>query len=79
MESLQDLLGKYSPKEPPEVQAIKQYIEAEFKAPCTVALQGERAIVITVNSAALANTLRFHVTKLQAACDTKKRILLRIG
>lgn len=79
MESLQDLLGKYTPQEPPEIAAIKSYVEEHFSTTPRVALQGESAIIITVQSAALANTLRFHITKLQEACDTTRRIVLRIG
>lgn len=78
MDSLQDLLGRYSPKEPPEITAVKRYIDQRFKAESTVSLRDE-TIVVTVYSAALANTLRYHLRKMQAAADTKKRILLRIG
>ncbi|HYH75337.1 MAG TPA: hypothetical protein VD735_05250 [Candidatus Saccharimonadales bacterium] len=80
MDSLQDLLGKYSPKEPPEILAIKKYIQEHFNAPSSIGMQGETAIVITVHSASLANTLRYHVPKLRAVCNgTKKRFLFRIG
>ena len=78
MDSLQDLLGKYSPKEPPEILIIKQYIDRQFQAASSVTVRDD-AIVITVHSAALANTLRYHVRKIQVACDTKKRLLFRIG
>jgi hypothetical protein len=78
MDSLQDLLGKYSPKEPSEVLAIKQYIEEKFHTSSSVGLQGE-SIVVTVPSAALANTLRFQVTQLKEAAQTDKRIIFRIG
>jgi hypothetical protein len=80
MDSLHDLLGKYSPKEPAEILAIKRYIQEQFNAPSSVTLQGETAIVITVHSASLANTLRYHVPKLRKVCDnTTKRFLFRIG
>jgi hypothetical protein len=80
MDSLQNLLGKYSPREPEEVLIIKHYIKKQFDAvPSSVAFQGDKAIVITVRSAALANTLRFHTSKLQEACNTDKRLLFRIG
>ena len=78
MDSLQDLLGKYSPKEPSEVLAIKQYIEEKFHMSSSVGLQGE-SIVVTVPSASLANTLRFQVMQLQEVAQTKKRIIFRIG
>jgi len=78
MEDLKGLLGRYSPKEPGEILGIKQYIHDTFDAPSSVGIQGE-AIVITVASAALANTLRFHTAQLQAAGNTAKRIVFRIG
>jgi hypothetical protein len=78
MDSLQDLLGKYSPQEPAEVLALKRYIQETFNAASSVGLKGE-SIIVTVSSAALANTLRFHITKLQAAAQTDKRIIFRIG
>jgi hypothetical protein len=78
MDNLRDLLGKYSPKEPDELLAIKRYIHEQFNAPSSVGVQGE-SIVITVASGALANTLRFHIPKLQTAGNTQKRIVFRIG
>jgi hypothetical protein len=78
MDSLQDLLGKYTPKEPDEILKIKQYILETFNVRSTVGMQGE-SIVVTVGSGALANTLRYHMTRIQAAADTEKRIIFRIG
>jgi hypothetical protein len=78
MDSLQDLLGRYKPQEPEEILAIKRYIYDTFQVASSVGIQGE-SIVITVASASLANTLRFHVPRLQAAGNTGKRIILRIG
>jgi hypothetical protein len=78
MDSLGDLLHQYSAKEPAEILALKRYIKETFNAPSSIGLQGE-SIVITVASASLANTLRFHTLKLQAAAQTDKRIIFRIG
>jgi hypothetical protein len=78
MDSLQDLLGAYKSQEPSEIKAIKRYIYETFDTPSSVGIQGE-SIVITVPSGALANTLRFHIAKLQAAAKTEKRIMFRIG
>lgn len=78
MDSLQDLLGAYRPQEPPEILVIKRYIDEHFSAPSSVAIRGE-TIVITVPSAALANTLRYHAAKLKAACGSSKRLMFRIG
>lgn len=78
MDSLRDLMNVYSPKEPTEVLAIKRFIQETYNATSSVGLQGE-AIVVTVASAALANTLRFRITDLQSAAETSKRVILRIG
>lgn len=78
MDNLQDLLGKYSRKEPREITALKQYIHEQYQSEASVGFQGE-AIVVTVHSAALANTLRYQMTKLKSVAETKKRIILRIG
>ena len=77
MDKLVDLLAKYTPAEPPEVAAIKRYIQDTFSSDAQVSIT-EKAITVTVASAALANTLRFHTAKLQAAAGTEKRIVLRI-
>jgi hypothetical protein len=79
MDSLQDLLGKYSRKEPPEIAAVKEYIREHFNVESGVSLQGDRAIIITVHSASLANTLRYHLVRIQTAAHTSKRLVLRIG
>jgi hypothetical protein len=78
MDNLRDLLGKYTPKEPPEVSAIKEYIQAQFHVSCGVGFQGE-SIIITVGSGALANTLRFHTARIQTSANTDKRLVIRIG
>jgi len=78
MDSLQDLLGQYSAAQPDEMVAIKRYIFEEFGVPASVGVQGE-ALVVTVASASLANTLRLRLTALQAAAHTKKRLIFRIG
>ncbi|HUC90276.1 MAG TPA: hypothetical protein VMR45_05735 [Patescibacteria group bacterium] len=78
MESLENLLGRYSPKAPDEVTCIKEYVMKEFNVQAKVGLQGE-AITITVPSAALANTLRLRTTAIQTAANTAKRLIFRIS
>jgi len=78
MDSLQELLGRYSPKEPEEVVAVKRYIFNEFGVEPSVGLHGE-TLVITVTSASLANALRLRVTSLKRAANTKRKIMFRIG
>ena len=78
MDSLQDLLKGRAPEEPPEVAAAKRYIFEQFAAASSVRLQ-DNALIITVASASLANTLRLRTVQLQAACGTDKRLVFRIG
>lgn len=77
MDSLQDLLGKYSPKEPDEITAVKNYVLKQFGVEPRVGLHGE-TLVITVSSASLANALRLRQTYLQKVANNKK-IMFRIG
>ena len=78
MDSLQELLGRYSPKEPEEVTAVKRYIFDEFGAESSVGLHGE-TLVITVASASLANALRLRLPSLRKTANTKRKIMFRIG
>lgn len=75
---MQELLGRYSPKEPDEVAAIKRYVFKQFGVEPSVGLHGE-TLVITVASASLANALRMRLPALQRTANTKKKILFRIG
>jgi hypothetical protein len=78
MDNLGDLLAKRAPKEPPEIAAIKLYIQEKLKSSSKVSFQGE-AIVVTVASASLANTLRYHASKIRVAAGTEKQLIFRIG
>ena len=75
---MQELLGRYSPKEPEEVTAVKRYIFDEFGAESSVGLHGE-TLVITVASASLANALRLRLPSLRKTANTKRKIMFRIG
>lgn len=78
MDSLQELLSRYSPKEPDEIGAVKRYIFDEFGARANVGLHGE-TLVITVHSASLANTLRLRLLAIQKVANSKRKIMFRIG
>ena len=75
--SIADILSQRDFSESSEVAAIRRYVEDHFQVTPEV-LSRDRDIIITVPSAALASTLRFHVTKLRTAASTKKRLVLRI-
>ena len=77
-DSLFDILQRKDFSEPPEIAAIKGYIQEHFHAGSEV-LPREHEIIIVVTSASLASTLRFHARKLQAVAQTSKRLVFRIG
>lgn len=78
MDSLSDLLARRTPGEPPEISAIKAYIDKHFHAASEIAIQNEK-IIISVSSAALANTLRLRLPQIQEAAQTDRKLLFRIS
>lgn len=75
--SMADILGKREFHEPKEIQIIKTFVRKEFGADCSVKIS-DRAIVILVDSAALAGSLRMQLHTLAKECGTKKRLVIRI-
>ena len=78
MENIADVLSRFEPDIPDEIVAIKQYVQKNFTTNASVALRND-AIIITVNSGSLANTLRLRVLDIRRTANTKKRIVFRIG
>lgn len=77
-DSLGDLLKQKRFDEPDEIQIIKDFVQANYQTIPKV-LVNDRSITIEVSSAALAGTLRMQLHKLQALCQTQKRLLIRIS
>lgn len=78
VEFLGDVLAKRNWDEPAEVQVIKDFVAERFQATAAVLVQS-RQIIITVEGAGLAGTLRMHLHELQKQCKTSKRLVIRIG
>ena len=79
MDSLQDILSRYSqPSEPAEAVAIRQYIDETFSMAASVVVQ-EATVIITVTCAALANALRLRHHELQPLAGLSRKIIFRIG
>lgn len=58
--------------------ALKSYIMEEFGAKASIAQRGQTLLII-VKSAALANTLRMRLPKLQEIAGSERKIMFRIG
>lgn len=78
MDSLGSILSRKDFDEPPEMASIKKYVQDEFKLAVGVQVR-ERDIVVTVSSAALANTLRLRGPEIKRRCQIDKRLTFRIG
>ncbi len=78
MDGIKNILAQKEFIEPPEIGIIKSFVGDKFNQLPTVTIQ-EKQIIIGVSSAALAGTLRMHLHELQALCQTKKRLVIRIG
>jgi hypothetical protein len=79
MDNIADLLAHRKPNEPPEIRAIKDYIQQHFKESVNVMVR-ERDIVITVRSSALAGTLRMRTVDLiNLAGSNDKQLVFRVG
>jgi len=78
MDSLGNLLGRKEYSEPPEVAAIKKYVQDEFQQNVSVMVR-DRDIVLQVPSAALANALRLKSPDIKRQCNLTKRLTFRIG
>ena len=78
MDSLDSILKRKDFDEPPEMAAIKRYVQDEFQISVSVQVR-DRDIVIQVPNAALANTLRLRAPDIKRRCDIDKRLTFRIG
>ncbi len=78
MDSLSSILSRKDFDEPPEMKSIKKYVQDEFQLAVGVQVR-ERDIVVTVSSAALANTLRLRGPEIKRRCQIDKRLTFRIG
>lgn len=79
MDNIADLLANRVPNEPPEIRAIKDYVQQHFRQPVHVMIR-ERDVVITVRSSALAGALRMRTLDLtQLLGSTGKQLVFRVG
>jgi len=78
MDTIKDLLARRGGTEPDEVRLIKDYVRRQFQSEVSVMVQ-PRQIIISASNAALAGTLRLHSHHMAEACQTDKRLVIRIG
>jgi hypothetical protein len=78
MDDLAKLLKDKGLNEPPEISKIKQFIKQKYDSDVTVLVR-PKDIVLSVDNAALANTIRLNILELKSSCQITKKVSIRIG
>ncbi len=77
-DSLGDVLAKKNLREPSEILVIRTFLHENYQADCQISTN-QRQIIIALNGASLAGTVRLRLHELQELCQTKKRLIIRIN
>lgn len=79
MDSLFSILSNKDFDEPPEIASVKKFILEEYKVDASVQVRSAD-LIITVQSAALVNTLRLRGPEIKRRCQLiDKKLIFRIG
>lgn len=78
MDSMSDLLGNRQPHEPPQMQALRQYVKENHNTDVNVTVSTMGYTVIVPN-APLASILQMEQPQIQAACNLDKKLFIRIS
>lgn len=78
MDSLFKILTQKDFSEPPEIQAIKKYVQDNYQTKVNVMVR-DKDILIMVPSSALANTLRLNSPDIKRRCQLDKKLTFQIG
>jgi len=78
MDSIADLMKAKKPNEPPQLQAMKDYVNSKHNevVKCSVSQFGYTLIV---PNASLATTLHMETPKIIQECNLDKKLFIRIG
>jgi hypothetical protein len=77
--SIADILKKRGKSdEPHEFAIIKDYMASQYQLTPKLSLSNN-SIIISVPNAGVAGSLRLSLHELQQACQTKRRLIIRIG
>lgn len=78
MDSLSDLLHAKRPKEPPQLQALRDYVKSTHNVDVYVGTS-QFGYTLMVPNAPLASTLRMEIPQIKVACNLDKKLFIRIG
>jgi ribosomal protein L31E len=75
MDNISDILANKNVSEPPEIKIIKDFILKEYDEIVSVKIELNQ-IIIYVGNSALASNIRMNIPKIQAACNSSKRVAI---
>ena len=78
MDQLADLLKSKQPQEPPQIRALRAYIQDHHAAASNVSVSS-MGYTVTITDASLATILRMEMPAIQQACHLDKKLFIRIG
>jgi hypothetical protein len=78
MDSLQEILGKMDFLPPNEMTALRDYVKRRYNSNSYVKLQRD-AIILSVQSSALAATLQLEKNQIIESCSLTKKLVIRTG
>ena len=78
MDSLGDVFQQKNIHEPPQVAALKKYVQENHDATITVK-SAPKYYLITVPGASLAGTLRLETAQIMKDCSLDKRLVIHVG
>lgn len=78
MDSLQDMLQKKRPSEPPQVAALKKYALDKYGTEISVRVSPKHYL-ITVKQSAIASKLHIETATIVSVCNLDKRLVIHVG
>lgn len=78
MDQLSDLLRNIKPTEPPQIQAMKDYVRNHHNVSVKIAVTN-LGYSMTVPTGIIASQLQMEIPKIQQECDLDKKLFIRIG
>lgn len=78
MDSIADLVKDRQPHEPPQMQALRQYVKDNHDTDVVVTVS-QMGYTVVVPNAPLATVLRMELPQIQIACNLDKKLFIRIS
>ena len=78
MDSIADIVKDRQPHEPPQLQALREYVKSNHNEEIQASVS-QFGYTIVVPNAPLASVLRMETPKIKIACGLDKKLFIRIS